>query len=414
MHSSDGKDVTKKSTFFVDGVELGVSRFTTEEEPRSYVVTAVYMGDESHPEGIEAANELIIKAINDEEVFTLYPTKTQCFVGESITFSVWNNYEDNLTKAFSILDPDGNVIASPFYYRFTAAGDYTFSAMRGEDKCEDVTVSVKERGEIDPTRFYRRSLMGDLTATWCMQCPSMVKMINYLEENLIDDRLVIVGIHAGAGTIPSEMGDMGEAFMTLLMDFQSVIWNSIPAYTIDFNLNYTSNSWSAHPDDIDTGAPLIERMISGSQSEDMGVPGIAAASTLNGHTLDLDIRVTAQDADSYYIGVALVEDNIVGYQTGAPENFTHRHVGQGMITDRNEIAVPIGYIGAGEEKSLSYTYEIPTTLHSRELNLDNCSVAIWVCRKNSDQSVAPLGYTCVNTISLPVGESVDYQYESKF
>ncbi len=412
MHSPEGDDVTKQSVFFKDGEQLDVARFVTDAEPREYVVTALYMGDENYPEGIEASNTVTIKAINDDYVYTLVPSHASRFVNESVSFEVWNNYEEELTGEFVILDPDGKRVESPYYYKFTSAGDYTFTATRGEDVTEPVTVTVTVPSEIDKSRFYRRSVMGDLTATWCMQCPSMIGMLDYLEENLIDDRLVVVGVHAGGGTIPSELGDMGEIFMSLLTGFEKVIWNQIPAYTIDYNYKYTSNAWSPKPESYDTGAPLIERMISGSQSEDKGVPGIAASSSLDGRTLDLDIRVTARDADDYYIGVALIEDKIKAYQAGA-NNITHRHVGQGMITDRTQVAVPVGRLAAGEEKVLEYTYEIPEKLHGLYVNLDNCTVAIWVCRKNSDATVAPLGYTCANAMSLGLDESLDYQYEYK-
>lgn len=413
MHDSNGDEVTRQSVFFVDGEQLEVARFVTDAEPRNYTVTALYMGDESRPEGIEASNDLIIKAIDDPEIYSLVPSATTLFVGEVVSFEVWSNYDERLTSSFAITDSEGNDVASPYYRKFTAAGDYTFTATRGEDTTDPVTITVKERGELDKSRFYRRSLMGDLTATWCMQCPSMVRMINYLEKNLIDDRLVIVGFHAGDYTIASDLGNTGPIFAELLWAFESIIWNQIPAYTIDFNYNYTSNSWSTHEDDYSTGAPLIARNISGSQSEEYAVPGIAATSTLNGRTLTLNVRVTAAEADDYYIGIALTEDRVIAPQSGAANNFEHRHVGQGMITDATKVAVPIGQLTAGEEKSMDYTYEIPATLHGYDVNLDNCEVAVWVCRKESNAAVAPLGYLCANALSLHVGESVDYQYEYK-
>lgn len=408
MTAADGSDVTTDTHFLVKDKQIEGNTYTF-TEAGIHAIRALYMGDPTQPEGIEAKNKLAINVLKGAPVYTLEVDRTQSKVREPVVFNVVTNDGENVNGKFSIAEVDGETY--PYHTRmYMKAGTYTLCAVSRDDPAvksvNTVTVTVTDKStDVDRNRFYRRSILAELTGTWCGQCPYLARQIDFMQENLLYDRAVVVAVHDP--TTPSQQGSLGNQFILLSEKYHGIFWGQIPAYTIDWNSDYTTQSWSSNPE---TNGPNTAAFITSSQALDPLTAGISASSTLSGRKLSLTVNITSKQTTDYYIGAALVEDNIVGYQSSGGDNYVHMNVGQGMITDSGKIAEPIGSISDGQEKTLNYTYDIPTSSQSHAVDPANCRVVIWVCKASSSANAA-FGYLCSNAISCPVGGSVEYQYE---
>lgn len=409
MTDDDGTDVSQQTRFLIRGTQIEGRSFVF-EIPGMYAVSALYMGDPAQPDGVPAKNKLAVNVLKAPVTYTLEADRTESKVHEPVVFTVRSSEGQEANGKFSIVDQNG--VSYPYHTKmFMEPGVYTLHAEGRDDpelqSTNTVTVTVAAKSnEVDRSRFYRRSILAELTGTWCGQCPYLAKQIEFVRSELLYDRLVVVAVHDP--NTPSQQGMLGNQFQILTETYDNVFWGQIPAYTVDWNTDYTTQSWSANPE---TNGPDTAGFVESSRVSDPLTPGIAVSSTLSGSKLEVTVRIASKETSEYYLGMALVEDGIVGYQNSGGNDYVHNHVGQGMITNPAKIAESVGSIASGQEKSITYSYEIPSTSHAHSIDVSNCSIAVWVCKASTDAGRARLGFLCSNAVSCPAGSSVDYRYE---
>lgn len=409
MTDDDGTDVSQQTRFLIRGTQIEGRSFVF-EIPGMYAVSALYMGDPAQPDGVPAKNKLAVNVLKAPVTYTLEADRTESKVHEPVVFTVRSSEGQEANGKFSIVDQNG--VSYPYHTKmFMEPGVYTLHAEGRDDpelqSTNTVTVTVAAKSnEVDRSRFYRRSILAELTGTWCGQCPYLARQIDFVQSELLYDRMVVVAVHDPI--TPSQQGMLGNQYKILTDTYDNVFWGQIPAYTVDWNTDYTTQSWSANPE---TNGPGMAGYVESSRTFDPLTPGIAVTSSLSGRELTVEVRIASKENSEYFLGMALVEDGIVGYQNSGGDDYVHNHVGQGMITDPAKMAESIGSIASGQERGFTYTYEIPTVSHAHSIDVSKCSIAVWVCKASADAGRARLGFLCSNAVSCPAGSSVDYQYE---
>lgn len=414
--SDTGENVTKDCSFSSEAGKFTGNSISW-NEPGSHTITARYMNsDPAYPEGIVVSNEVVITVENSStEVYTLTASKTTVKVGESLSFTITSSKDRDVTKLFQIVDDKDNAYPYPTSM-YREEGKHTLHAIFKTNPeirtANTVLISVTPASTTpDMNRFYQRSVMAEMTGTWCWSCPFLAKGIAYVQSNLLLDRVLPIAIHTPE---QSKQGNMGNQYTVLNNKFSTQFAGQIPAYAIDWNASYAAVSYFAN---VVEECPKLASNILASQALDASPAGIKVETTLEGSLLKAKIYITAKESRDYYLGIVLVEDNIVGFQTSGgndtdeddtndSDDYVHMNVGQGMFTDYLKVAESIGTIGVNEEKVLDYEHTIPA-----ECNIDNCRVVIYVGKASTDSEVAPLGFLSSNAVSCPVGESIDYQYE---
>lgn len=401
--ASDGSDVTA-DCLFRSGTTTYDGHVVSWEKAGSYDVDALYQTDDpAYPDGIPSRNSVTVTVVKPSTTYTVSADRENVRVGEPVVFSVLSSEGEDVSTRFTLREPDGKSYLGRTR-SYPAAGTYVVEAYL-ENKPEvvsanRVTIHVDEStAATDPNRFYRRTLLAEMTATWCWSCHFMIDAIHYCTEDLLYDRAVVVAFHDEQ----SEQGNLPELFVSIMTSYYTQLVANIPAYVMDWNANFASNSMFAN---LEASTPDMVADIRASQQTDTATAGIAVATTLSGRELAVTIRVTAREAQEYWLGAVLVEDNIEGYQHSASDPFYHTNVGQAMVTRENELAERIGRLDAGQEETHRYTVTIPAACVPA-----NCRVVAYVCKTSADTSAAPLGYLVSNAVSCPVGKTVDYQYE---
>lgn len=404
--AGEGSDVTAACRFY-SGETVYAGNEVCWDKPGSYKVGASFLTeDPAHPEGIPTQNTVAVSVVKPTTTYSVSADRESVTVGQPVVFSVTSSEGEDVSTRFLLREPEGESYLGRTR-SYPAAGDYVVEAYLKSDpkvvSTNRVTVKVSEStAPTDPNRFYRRTLLAEMTATWCWSCHFMIDAIHYCTEDLLYDRAIPVAFHE----VQSLQGNLSEQFNLIMSTYYTQLGGNIPSYVMDWNAQYSSNSTFAN---LEANTPDMVADILGSQAIDQTPAGIAVTTSLQRNQLMCTISVTSRETQEYWLGAVLVEDRIEGYQHSAPEPFYHMNVGQKMLIPEGSSALveKIGRIEAGEEwTAKEHSVVIPTSSVP-----EHCRVVVYVCKSSSDATSAPLGYLVSNAVSCPAGESVDYQYE---
>lgn len=122
---------------------------------------------------------------------------------------------------------------------------------------------------------------------------------------------------------------------------------------------------------------------------------VAAIATIDRATRTMTVEVQAYytsngKGQSNKLNVALLQDNIVGYQSGAsfnpdqivPGGYNHMHVLRHLIT--GQWGEDITTISAGTLVKKTYTYQIPTYMSDANVNLDDLRVVVFMAESRQE------------------------------
>lgn len=226
--------------------------------------------------------------------------------------------------------------------------------------------------------FFRKSLVFDFTATWCVNCPRMAYAIEDASKEH-PNRVIEIGVHL-LDEFSSEIGDY-------YVKKYSV--SAIPLAVVDEDpatkTSVASSSLLA--------ASIRQRM-------EIGIPvsGIKIESNANDGSLDVNIGCTIASAGDYRLSVLLLRDGVVAEQLGADSGYRHNSILIGHLqTDLSGDYLPD--LKEGEVISRSYSL-------SGTDDLSNTRIVAFLSHALPDGS-----YTVHNAISCPSGSSIDYIYE---
>ena len=186
--------------------------------------------------------------------------------------------------------------------------------------CIPVTVIQEQADPIGDEwkskEFHHRSLAMRFTADWCGYCPMMASAIHGAQE-LMPNKIEAVSMHASGGLGFAQAYELVETFNvggfpTLIMDSRADVPNYSP-------VSYTSG--------------LIKSVLEETESSYPTKTGISFKTILSGQQIKADVKLYIKDADEYKVTVLLLEDHIIGYQSGVGNSYEHNDVVRLSLSD---------------------------------------------------------------------------------
>ena len=285
--------------------------------------------------------------------------------GESAVFSVLFNGED--VTEFADISFVSGTTSDPAVDKnvFTPSeeGSWTFAATYDGYESEPLTVTafvVQEEGK----DFFRRSLVLDFTATWCVNCPRMEAAFAAAMEAR-PGRLVPVSVHF----VDAYAVDEGTALVTKfgVSEYPTAVIDMDPSSA------FTTTSSELLLSGVDK--LLAARPLAG---------GIRMESCADG---SVKVESTAVEAGDYTINVMLLKDGEIAPQTGGETNHVHNNI------LRQHLKAESVHLDEEETATKTFSLNIPSG--------DGFKVVAFMEK----------GATVNNVTFCRVGETVDYQYE---
>lgn len=176
------------------------------------------------------------------------------------------------------------------------------------------------------TRFFRRTLAFDFTATWCQYCPDMAASLEEAKK-LRPGRIVNVAVHYSDEIAPREANDIVQAFRV----------SAFPTLIFDMDPKTATYDPSVAP-----MTAYVDGML-----EETAPCGI-------GWTLEdgsLVLKVKAAEVGEYMVAALLLEDGIITQQTGVGPYYSQEAVLRKVLTG-TFLGDSIGTLSEGDEKTL--------------------------------------------------------------
>lgn len=285
--------------------------------------------------------------------------------GESAVFSVLFNGED--VTEFADISFVSGTTSDPAVDKnvFTPSeeGSWTFAATYDGYESEPLTVTafvVQEEGK----DFFRRSLVLDFTATWCVNCPRMEAAFAAAMEAR-PGRLVPVSVHF----VDAYAVDEGTALVTKfgVSEYPTAVIDMDPSSA------FTTTSSELLLSGVDK--LLAARPLAGGIRMESGADG------------SVKVEITAVEAGDYTINVMLLKDGEIAPQTGGETNHVHNNI------LRQHLKAESVHLNEEETATKTFSLNIPSG--------DGFKVVAFMEK----------GTTVNNVTFCRVGETVDYQYE---
>ena len=285
--------------------------------------------------------------------------------GESAVFSVLFNGED--VTEFADISFVSGTTSDPAIDKniFTPSeeGSWTFAATYDGYESEPLTVTafvVQEEGK----DFFRRSLVLDFTATWCVNCPRMEAAFAAAMEAR-PGRLVPVSVHF----VDAYAVDEGTALVTKfgVSEYPTAVIDMDPSSA------FTTTSSELLLSGVDK--LLAARPLAGGIRMESGADG------------SVKVEITAVEAGDYTINVMLLKDGEIAPQTGGETNHVHNNI------LRQHLKAESVHLDEEETATKTFSLNIPSG--------DGFKVVAFMEK----------GTTVNNVTFCRVGETVDYQYE---
>lgn len=210
--------------------------------------------------------------------------------------------------------------------------------------------------------FVSRSLAMRFTATWCGYCPQMSAAFDSAKEQM-KGALEIVNLHGYGSDYEFSGTDQLERRFGV---------SDYPTGIVDLRAFVSNNSQAAS---------IAMQIAQETKKSYPSVAGISVDSYLSGTDLTVVVPIYFHKPDTYSVTVLLLEDDIVGEQAGAGNQYTHNDIARKALTSMSGDSVKI--ISANTVKTLTYTTKVRS-----EWNSDNLKVLVYVERPYGDPPLA--------------------------
>lgn len=324
--------------------------------------------------------------------------KTAVEIGETVTFTVTDAENQDVTSQALIYDEDFNEVGSQV--TFNESGSYSFFATVGSANSNYVSVIVMaEVPEVpadpqpDNFTFNHRALVIDQTGVNCGYCPGATDQLKTLENTEWHKYYNEVTCHAGsyAG------GDPGNsAAANALNQFQSSMISGYPCILVNF---YGKPYGYGYTDIISVLQPYV-------QKDGVDV-GISLAVTGDESCVYAAAQVKSGVAQEYKITAWLLESNIYSpNQAGATKDY-HKIYNNALRNMSHEysktnVQGDSYTFEANEVKDLAFELE----MISNKWKLENMSVLVVVSAKDANGR-----WEVANSAVCKINEAKEFEYE---
>ncbi len=230
----------------------------------------------------------------------------------------------------------------------------------------------------------QKSLITKITATWCPNCGSWgwTFFENIYEDNA--DKALIIAAHYS-----------GELQTTVAADFATNFNVNYQPYFIVGNENQNVTSINV------TAKRAVVQNLVDNNYELSPVVNAGLVVTKNGNTLDVQTKTRFfQNTDGeYYLGVYVIEDGVVNYQTNQGDDAVHKNVLRaGMSGSSFGELISIGSVSAETEITKDYSIDI---IGWNENNLEIATI-LWKKEGSSYIYENSNSTTEITTVGVPI------------
>lgn len=324
--------------------------------------------------------------------------KTAVEIGETVTFTVTDAENQDVTSQALIYDEDFNEVGSEV--TFNESGSYSFFATVGSANSNYVSVvvmadvpEVPEDPQPENFTFNHRAVVIDQTGVNCGYCPNATDQLKTLENTEWHKYYNEVTCHAGsyAG------GDPGNsAAANALNQFQSSMISGYPCILVNF---YGKPNGYGYNDIIKVLQPYV-------QKDGVDV-GISLAVTGDESCVYAAAQVKSGVAQEYKITAWLLESNIYSpNQSGATKDY-HKIYNNALRNMSHEysktnVQGDSHTFEANEVKDLAFELE----MISNKWKLENMSVLVIVSAKDANGR-----WEVANSAVCKINEAKEFEYE---
>lgn len=172
-------------------------------------------------------------------------------------------------------------------------------------------------------KYVKNVLLEDFTGQQCINCPTATQEAERL-QHLYDDRLIVVGIHAGNQSMSSFQTEAGNAYRETLYPEGDGVQGGYPAGMFDR---------------ASFGGSLISKTVSKwsdfvkARMETEAKAGLSLTSSYNEETNSIVITstISATSAMDLQLQLWVIEDKIIAPQIGQGSKYVHNHVLRGAV-----------------------------------------------------------------------------------
>lgn len=352
----------------------------------------------------------------DNKTLTLSADKTTIIVNgtDAVAFTVKQGTKD-VTDLMSICTPAGmcllnNVFASdnPGDYEFYAY--FTDKTANPDLESNHLTITVEPilvSVDFDATRKLHRNVTYFVfTRSTCIFCPIAKKFIERLKTDY--------------GNIITEVDFYESESVRQLIYYRNdyakqIFWKgnraSFPSYFIDMKNEYigAENDYAIYKNELEGYLDAPAKT------------GIKVHAAIEGDRINATVTVGAQEADTYQIGVYLVEDNIVAPQENGRadgrdiDDYNHTNVLRECIPQTNVYGEAFATMDAGDVVTKEYSFALhpdyekafrypDTPDHYPEYNPENLSIIVCMFYQEGEN------WVIANSVKAPVGKLTPFKY----
>ena len=324
--------------------------------------------------------------------------KTAVEIGETVTFTVTDAENQDVTSQALIYDEDFNEVGSEV--TFNESGSYSFFATVGSANSNYVSVVVMADVPVVPEdpqpenfTFNHRAVVIDQTGVNCGYCPNATDQLKTLENTEWHQYYNEVTCHAGsyAG------GDPGNsAAANALNQFQSSMISGYPCILVNF---YGKPNGYGYNDIIKVLQPYV-------QKDGVDV-GISLAVTGDESCVYAAAQVKSGVAQEYKVTAWLLESNIYSpNQAGATKDY-HKIYNNALRNMSHEysktnVQGDSYTFEANEVKDLAFELE----MISNKWKLENMSVLVVVSAKDANGR-----WEVANSAVCKINKAKEFEYE---
>lgn len=379
---TDTATFTEVRDIVMDNVSASAGQNTIMVDLDSYAGQTVYIAFVNHGDGYYTLiDDVAVSILPTNEIFcmgAMMDRHVPAGTDAPLTIGVYSLGATPLTSFdYSYTVNNGTPVTGTINGINVAYGEYhifnvTVNIPTVGESNIDITVS-NPNGQADPTpadnsysltvntydpsvATQRTSVLEHFTTAVCPNCPAGHTAIeNAL--NGIEDRVVWIAHHVGYYT-----DDMTITESNQMMAFYNANTTYAPAVMLDRD---RGNATSSDPGPIFSVGNFSQKITSA-----INAPAYATIAfsniSYNAATRQLSATVSGNftdnmDFDSPRLSLYLMQDGIVGTQSGAQGSYTHNHVIRACISDVWGDSDAFTTTNAGDTYSKTFTYTVPAT-----------------------------------------------------
>ena len=277
-------------------------------------------------------------------------------------------------------------------------GEYVFYAVYGLKVSQDIVITaINDVPElpVDPQEsnvFFKHKTVYVLhTGATCSNCPRMMESLRTLSQDEAYN-----GLYHHVASHSYNGGEADAAYSEAARDL-SMAYNLTGLYPM-LTFNLTSTAVGTDLNEIKTQIDALKK--------DKADVGIAAAASLSGNDILVNVEIKAAKANNYRVAAWLLEDGIYSLQSGMSESWHNTHdnalrYAAGKSSQLSFAGDKLGEVAAGEKAGKVFVLPLEDAWVA-----ENCEVLILVTAADANGN-----YDVVNCALCQVGETVTYEYK---